>query len=88
MSPATFTQSGRWVAMSRRLMWPPDVLPSLRRSLHEFRRVLEAPLPDAVESEIVGLQEEFGRLDQSLNEKAMAHLALTDILCGDRRRPR
>ena len=74
--------------MSRRHIWLPDVLPSLRWTLQVVCRVLETPLPDAVESGIVGLQEELERFDQSLNEKAMAHSALADILCSDRRRPR
>ena len=55
---------------TRRLMWLPDCLPSLRRNLLEICRVLQTPLPGILEERISELQAELEQFDRSLNERA------------------
>ena len=56
---------------TRRLMWLPDCLPSLRRNLLEICRNFQTPLPGSLEERISELQAELEQFDRSLNERAL-----------------
>ena len=70
---------------TRRLMWLPDCLPSLRRNLLEICRVLQTPLPGILEERISELQAELERFDSRLNDERARGTVWYDGALGLRR---